>query len=63
MSGRADDQDVKVIENRVEVYRSKTEPLADYFRTRKVSTRQLMGWAQLKRSFERICVAVDTVKQ
>ena len=28
VSGRADDQDVKVIENRVEVYRSKTEPLA-----------------------------------
>lgn len=34
LSGRADDQDVNVIENRIEVYRCKTEPLAEYFRNK-----------------------------
>ena len=32
VSGRADDQDVSVIENRIEVYKAKTEPIIDYYR-------------------------------
>jgi adenylate kinase len=62
VSGRADDQDVKVIENRVEVYRSKTEPLADYFRKRGVYS-PVNGMGTIEEIFERICNAVDTVKQ
>jgi adenylate kinase len=62
VSGRADDQDVKVIENRVEVYRSKTEPLADYFRKEGVYS-PVDGMGTIEEIFERICNAVDTVKQ
>ena len=32
VSGRADDQDVSVIENRIDVYKAKTEPIIDYYR-------------------------------
>ena len=31
VSGRADDQSQKIIENRIEVYRNKTEPLIEYY--------------------------------
>jgi adenylate kinase len=31
-SGRADDQDVSIIENRINVYNQKTTPLIDYYR-------------------------------
>ena len=32
-SGRSDDQDVSVIENRIDVYKMKTEPIINYYRT------------------------------
>ena len=32
MSGRPDDKDPAVIENRIDVYREKTEPIIDYCR-------------------------------
>lgn len=32
VSGRVDDQNQKVIENRIKVYREKTEPIIEYFR-------------------------------
>jgi len=32
-SGRADDQDVSIIENRIQIYHEKTEPLRDYYKT------------------------------
>ena len=31
ISGRADDQDIEVIKNRIQVYQQKTAPLADYY--------------------------------
>jgi adenylate kinase len=31
-SGRADDQDVSIIENRIRIYHEKTEPLRDYYK-------------------------------
>jgi adenylate kinase len=34
LSGRPDDMDTSVIENRIEVYKEKTEPIIDYCRTR-----------------------------
>ncbi len=34
-SGRADDQDVAVIENRIQVYHEKTAPLKDYYQAQK----------------------------
>jgi adenylate kinase len=32
VSGRADDQDVSVIENRIDVYKAKTEPIIAHYR-------------------------------
>jgi adenylate kinase len=34
LSGRADDKDPSVIENRINVYKEKTEPIIDYCRER-----------------------------
>ena len=31
-SGRPDDQDVSIIENRIQIYHEKTEPLRDYYK-------------------------------
>jgi adenylate kinase len=32
-SGRPDDQDVSIIENRIKIYHEKTSPLRDYYRS------------------------------
>jgi len=58
LSGRSDDLDLKVIENRIEVYRSKTEPLADYFR-RKNLYREVDGMGTIQDIFERLCTAIE----
>jgi adenylate kinase len=59
-SGRADDQDMNVIENRIEVYRAKTEPLADYFRKKGVYS-SVDGMGTIEEIFERICLAIDKI--
>lgn len=38
VSGRPDDKDPKVIENRIDVYREKTEPIIDYCRKKGIYT-------------------------
>lgn len=38
VSGRPDDKDPKVIENRIDVYREKTEPIIDYCRKQGIYT-------------------------
>jgi adenylate kinase len=58
VSGRADDQDISVIENRIEVYRSKTEPLADHYR-RKGLYRSVNGMGTIDEIFDRLCTAVE----
>lgn len=57
-SGRADDQDISVIENRIEVYRSKTEPLADHYR-RKGLYISVNGMGTIDEIFDRLCTAVE----
>jgi adenylate kinase len=59
-SGRSDDQDMSVIENRIEVYRSKTEPLADYFRKKGVYS-PVDGMGTVEEIFIRICTAIDKI--
>ncbi|MDX9929254.1 MAG: adenylate kinase [Bacteroidales bacterium] len=58
VSGRADDQDISIIENRIEVYRSKTEPLADYFRGKGVYM-AVDGMGSIGDIFIRLCRAID----
>lgn len=58
VSGRPDDQDISVIENRIEVYRSKTEPLADHFR-KKGLYRAVDGMGSIEEIFSRLCSAME----
>jgi adenylate kinase len=59
LSGRADDRNIEVIENRIDVYRSKTEPLADYFRERKTYV-AVDGMGSVEAIFERLCKAIES---
>lgn len=58
LSGRADDQDINVIENRIEVYRSKTEPLADFYRNKNLY-REIEGMGSIESIFGRLCSAIE----
>ena len=60
VSGRADDADEAVINNRIDVYRSKTEPVIDYGRSTGVS-RQVDGVGSIEDIFERLCSHIETV--
>lgn len=53
VSGRPDDKDTAVIENRIEVYREKTEPIIDYCRTRGIY-QPVNGMGTIEEIFERL---------
>lgn len=52
-SGRADDQSLEVIRNRIEGYRQKTEPIIDYYRAQK-KYRSLDGTGDVASIFDRL---------
>jgi adenylate kinase len=60
ISGRADDADDAVINNRIDVYRAKTEPLIEYGRKSGVS-RIVDGVGSIKDIFGRLCSHIETV--
>jgi adenylate kinase len=60
IAGRADDADEAVINNRIEVYRAKTEPVIDYGRSTGVS-RQVDGVGSIEDIFSRLCSHIETV--
>jgi len=53
-SGRPDDKDPVVIENRIDVYKSKTEPIIDYCRKRGIY-QPVNGMGTIEEIFERLC--------
>ena len=53
VSGRADDQDVDVIENRISVYKEKTEPVVNYYRVRDKYL-SVNGTGQISEIFNRL---------
>lgn len=59
-SGRADDQDTGIIENRIKVYHSETAPLIDYY-SKQNKFISIMGMGSIDDIFERLCVAVDSL--
>jgi adenylate kinase len=61
VSGRADDQDIKVIENRINVYNRETSPVIDYY-SAKGKFKAINGMGTIEDIFERLCVAIDGVK-
>jgi adenylate kinase len=61
ISGRADDQDISVIENRIAVYNRETAPVIDYYSDRgKFSS--VNGMGSIEDIFNRLCTAIDKVK-
>ncbi len=58
-SGRPDDCDPAVIENRIEVYKSKTEPIIDYCRARGIY-KPVDGVGSIEEIFDRLCSSMES---
>ncbi len=58
VSGRADDQDISVIENRIAVYNRETAPLIDYY-SRQGKFKAINGMGSIDDIFKRLCKAID----
>lgn len=58
VSGRADDADPKIIENRIANYNKQTAPVAEYYRAQG-KLRMVDGIGSIDEIFSRICEAVD----
>ncbi len=61
VSGRADDQDISVIENRIAVYNRETAPVIDYY-SGQGKFRAVDGMGTIGEIFGRLCTAIDGVK-
>ena len=60
VSGRADDADENIINNRIAVYRAKTEPVIDFGRKAGVA-RSVDGVGSIDDIFGRLCTQIETV--
>ncbi len=58
-SGRPDDNDAGIIENRIGVYDNETKPVYDYFKEFKLSS-EIEGMGTVQEVFERICTALES---
>ena len=61
VSGRADDQDESIIENRIKVYNSETAPVIDFYK-KQDKHRSIAGMGSIDEIFDRLCKAIDSVK-
>jgi adenylate kinase len=59
-SGRADDMDIKIIENRIEVYNKNTLPVMDFYKAQG-KLKLVDGIGSIDGIFNRICSAIDGV--
>ncbi len=59
-SGRADDSDESIIKNRLEVYKSETTPVFDYY-NEKMMARKVDGHGTIAQIFTRLCHVIDEV--
>ncbi len=59
-SGRADDQNQEVIENRIKVYHNETSPLIDYY-SKQDKFQGIQGMGSIDDIFERLCEAIDNI--
>lgn len=60
-SGRADDQDQSIIENRIKVYNKDTSPVIDYYDDQN-KYKDIDGIGSIDEIFDRLCKAIDQVK-
>ena len=61
LSGRADDQDVSIIENRIKVYNNDTAPVIDFYQ-KQGKFRPIQGMGSIGDIFVRLCDTIDAVK-
>lgn len=61
VSGRADDQDISVIENRIAVYNRETAPVIDYY-SGQGKFMAVDGMGTIGEIFGRLCTAIDGLK-
>ncbi len=61
-SKRADDQDINVIQNRIDVYHKKTEPIIDYYDAQK-KYHPIKGIGSIEEIFERLLQHVDKLRK
>lgn len=57
-SGRADDQDQSIIENRIKVYNSETTPVKDYYEAQN-KYKGIQGMGSIEEIFDRLSIAID----
>ncbi len=60
-SGRADDQNQSIIENRIKVYNKDTAPVIDFYEDQH-KYRSINGIGSIDEIFDRLCKAIDSVK-
>ena len=60
-SGRADDMDINVIENRIDVYNKNTLPVMDFYKEQG-KLRLINGIGSIDEIFNRICKELESVK-
>lgn len=59
-SGRADDQDESIIENRIKVYNSETSPVKNFYSTQN-KYKGINGMGSIDEIFDRLCSAIDAI--
>ena len=57
-SGRADDQDITVIENRIAVYNRETSIVADFYKAQD-KLNAIHGMGSIEEIFDRLCVSIE----
>lgn len=60
-SGRADDQNINVIENRIAVYNKETAIVTDYYKKQN-KFEDIYGMGAVSEIFDRLCKAIDKAK-
>jgi adenylate kinase len=59
-SGRSDDNDEKIIRNRIEVYKKETTPVFDFY-NKSGKSLKIKGVGSIEEIFDRLCEEVDKV--
>jgi len=59
-SGRSDDQDISIVENRINVYNNETAPVIDYYEKQDKYI-PVQGMGTIEDIFKRLCSAIDAL--
>lgn len=60
IEGRKDDQNPEIVQNRINIYKSQTSPVADHY-DKVNKTKRIDGIGTIEEIFERICGVLDAV--